>query len=98
MVFTEMLKTQGLSEEQVKGIIKEMNRNRIFITYEEKIEERYRKMKQQRDQLRDTLLQAKAAMGELNKVLMTDRIRQSDTGVNHDINRSGEEVSRKHDQ
>jgi deoxyribodipyrimidine photolyase len=47
--YKELLEEQGLSEEQIKTIVKAMRKDRIFITHEEKIEERYQKMKHQRD-------------------------------------------------
>lgn len=52
MNLLEVLETQGLSEKQISAITDVMYRNRIFITYEEKIEERYHKMKLQRDSLK----------------------------------------------
>ena len=55
MEYTKLLEEQGLSEEQIKTIVNAMKKNRIFITREEKIEERYQKMKQQRDLLKKKL-------------------------------------------
>jgi|GEM_PF-4458883 hypothetical protein len=85
MVFTELLISQGLSEEQVKEIIRKMSKNRIFITQEEKIEERYRKMKLQRDQMRVKLQLAEATLGELNRVLMTNKNMAIEDITNHEI-------------
>lgn len=62
MDFLEVLKTQSLSEEQIKAIAKAMRKSRIFITSEEKIEERYHKMKLQRDSLRKRLDLAEKAL------------------------------------
>lgn len=73
MVFIELLKSQGLSEEQLNVIIKEMKKSKVFITYEEKIEERYQKMKLQRDQLKDKLKLAEAALEKLNEIFQTDK-------------------------
>jgi hypothetical protein len=53
--YTKLLEEQGLSEEQITAVIKAMRNNRIFITHEEKIEERYQKMKHQRDLLKKKL-------------------------------------------
>ena len=55
MNFLEVLQAQGLSEKQISSITDLMLSNKIFITYEEKIEERFSKMKQQRDRLRARL-------------------------------------------
>ena len=68
MVFLEILKSNGLSEEQISAITREMGRNKIYITYEEKIEERYKKMKLQRDTLRSRLKLAEEALEKLNMV------------------------------
>lgn len=86
MVFTELLLTQGLSEKQIKILTKEMLRNRIFITKEEKIEERYRKMKLQRDQLKAKLNQTEAVLRELDRVLKMElEYGQSKTETNNEI-------------
>jgi hypothetical protein len=53
--YTKLLEEQGLSEEQITAVVKAMRNNRIFITHEEKIEERYQKMKHQRDLLKKKL-------------------------------------------
>lgn len=71
MIFLELLKSQGLSDDQVKSIAQEMVRNRIFITNEEKIEERYQKMKLQRDHLRRKLKLAEKTLEEFNRSLQT---------------------------
>lgn len=55
MNFLDVLKAQGLSEKQIAAIVDNMKRNKIFITYEEKIEERYQKMKLQRDGMKSKL-------------------------------------------
>jgi hypothetical protein len=52
MTFSEILSVQGVSKEQCTAIMKEMARNRIFITKEEKIEERYHKLRQKKDELK----------------------------------------------
>lgn len=68
MVFFDLLKSQGLQEEQIAAISNEMRRNRIFVTYEEKIEERYIKLKLQRDNLRIKLDLAEKAFEELYNI------------------------------
>ena len=67
MVFLELLKSQGVPEDQITAITQEMKRNRIFITGEENIEERYQKMKLQRDNLKIKLILAEKVLDELNQ-------------------------------
>lgn len=55
MNFLDLLIAQGLSEKQTAAIVDNMKKNKIFITYEEKIEERYQKMKLQRDGMKSKL-------------------------------------------
>ncbi len=69
MNFIYLLKEQGLSEEQIKIITKEMKKHRIFVTREEKIEERFQKMKFQRDYLKSRLESAIKALSDLNEAL-----------------------------
>ncbi len=71
MMFLEVLKSNGLSEEQISAITREMGRNKIYITYEEKIEERYKKMKLQRNTLRSKLKLVEEALEKLNMVFHT---------------------------
>jgi len=73
MLFIELLKAQGLSDEQIAIIAQDMHENKIFITYEEKIEERFRKMKLQRDQVKTKLHLAEAVVEELNRVFINDK-------------------------
>lgn len=77
MNFMELLQSNGLSEEQLSEITKAMKKNRIFITYEEKLDERYRKMKLQRDNLRSRLEMAEKTLESLKNNL----------NINEDIQR-----------
>lgn len=67
MIFTELLKEQGLTEEQIAAITGEMSKNKIFITNEEKIDERYAKMKLERDDLKEKLSKADETITDLKK-------------------------------
>lgn len=69
MEYTKLLEEQGLSEEQIKTIVNAMRKNRIFITQEEKIEERYQKMKQQRDLLKKKLELTESAIENAQSML-----------------------------
>lgn len=54
----ELLKGLGIEERIIQNILKGMNDNKIFTTKEEKIEERYNKMKLERDDLKEKLSKA----------------------------------------
>ena len=62
-----ILKDLGIEEEVVKNILKSMKDNKIFITKEEKIEERYNKLKLEKEDLKDKLLNADKTIDELKK-------------------------------
>jgi hemoglobin-like flavoprotein len=65
MTFFEILSAQSVTKEQISVILKEMSRNRIFLTKEEKIEERYLKLKQKRDELKNKLDHAVCIISDL---------------------------------
>jgi septal ring factor EnvC (AmiA/AmiB activator) len=69
MTFLDILSVQGLSKEQCSAIMKEMERNRIFFTKEEKIEERYHKLRQKRDEIKSKLDQAVCNIADLKSKL-----------------------------
>jgi DNA gyrase/topoisomerase IV subunit A len=69
MTFSEILSAQGVAKEQCSVILKEMSRNRIFLTKEEKIEERYLKLKQKRDELKSKLDHAVCIIADLKNKL-----------------------------
>ena len=75
MEYTTLLEEQGLSAEQIKTIVKAMRKDRIFITHEEKIEERYQKMKHQRD-----LLKKKLELTE-NTIKNAQRVMESQSDI-----------------
>ena len=55
MNFQEILASQGLTKKQYDAVKIKMLQNRIFITKEEKIEERYQKLKRKRQMLEEDL-------------------------------------------
>lgn len=67
MTFEELLKAQGLTDEQVTAIMGAMKENKIYTTVEEKIEERYEKLKVERDDLKGKLETAETTIGDLKK-------------------------------
>ena len=67
MTFLELLKAQGLTEAQITAITGEMSKGKLFITNEEKIEERYGKLKIERDDLKEKLGTADTTIADLKK-------------------------------
>ena len=67
MKFAELLKAQGLTDEQITAITGEMTKNKIYTTNEEKIEERYDKVKLERDDLKGKLATADTTIADLKK-------------------------------
>lgn len=63
----EILKGLGIEDEVIKNIIKGMKDNKIFITKEEKIEERYNKLKLEKEDLKEKLGNADKTIEELKK-------------------------------
>lgn len=62
-----ILKDLGIEEEVVKNILKSMKDNKIFITKEEKIEERYNKLKLEKEDLKEKLTNADKTIEDLKK-------------------------------
>ncbi|MFX0547918.1 phage scaffolding protein [Hathewaya histolytica] len=67
MDFKEFLKNQGLSDEQINKILSGMKENKIYTTSEENMEERYNKLKEQKEDLENQLGTANTALEELKK-------------------------------
>jgi predicted RNase H-like nuclease (RuvC/YqgF family) len=67
MKFEEVLKAQGLTDEQITAIIGAMTENKIFTTTEEKIEERYEKLKIKKEALQEELTEANTTITTLKK-------------------------------
>lgn len=86
MIFTELLKKLGLPDEQITAITGEMSKTKLFITNEEKIEERYKKLKLERDNLKDKLSKADTTIEYLEKSkkdneILQEIIRTHDTTI-----------------
>lgn len=67
MKFKEILKNQGLTDEQISSIEKEMKDNKIYTTFLENADERYNKLKGQKEDLDEQLKTANTTIGELKK-------------------------------
>jgi len=67
MTFEELLKAQGLTDEQIAAIMGAMKENKIYTTSEEKIEERYEKLKAERDGLKAKVETADTTIADLKK-------------------------------
>lgn len=75
MTLQELLKTQGLSEEQINSILGAMKENKIFTASEENLDTRYGKLKTDHDSLT-------TQYGEATKLI--DKLKKSNAG-NEDL-------------
>ena len=67
MNFNEILKNYNLNDEQIKAIISDMKSNKIYTTSLENIEERYSKLKSQKEDLSSQLTKANDAISNLKQ-------------------------------
>lgn len=67
MNLEELLKAQGLDDNQVKSILGAMKKEKIYTTNLENIEERYNKLKGQKDDLEGQLNTANSTIKDLKK-------------------------------
>lgn len=67
MTFTEILKAQNLTDEQIVKISTEMKSNKIFLASEENLDVRYNKLKLESEQNEQELEKSKALINELQK-------------------------------
>ena len=67
MTLEEILKAQGLSEEQIKAVTKGMADNKIYITELENAQERYEKLKTQKEDAEEKLKTANGTIADLKK-------------------------------
>jgi len=67
MTLQEILKAQGLTDEQVEKTIGEMKQNKIFIAGEENLDTRYAKLKTDHDGVNKQLTEANALIEQLKK-------------------------------
>ena len=67
MNFTEILKAQGLNDEQIVKISAEMKSNKIYLASEENLDVRYNKLKLESEQANQELAKSQALITELQK-------------------------------
>lgn len=67
MNFKEFLLGQGVTEEQADKIVSGMTKNKFYLVSEEKLEERYEKLKQQKEDVQNDLDAANALVENLKK-------------------------------
>lgn len=67
MKFEEILKTQGLTDEQIKTVMGAMKKEKIYTTTLENAEERYNKLKGQKDDLEGQLKTSNDTIKDLKK-------------------------------
>ena len=67
MNFTEILKAQGLNDEQIVKISAEMKSNKIYLASEENLDVRYNKLKLESEQNAQELAKSQALITELQK-------------------------------
>lgn len=67
MNFTEILKAQNLTDEQIVQISAEMKSNKIYLASEENLDVRYQKLKLESEQTNQELAKSQALITELQK-------------------------------
>lgn len=67
MKFKELLKAQGLTDEQITAITGAMNQEKIYLTNEQNIDERYSKLKNQKAELDNQLAERDTQLEVLKK-------------------------------
>lgn len=67
MNFRELLKKQGLTDDQIKAVVEAMKTEKIYTTKEENIDERYEKLKSQKEDIDSQLKEANTTITDLKK-------------------------------
>ena len=67
MTLQEILKSQGLNDEQIESVVGEMKQNKIFTSGEENLDIRYNKLKGEHDSKIEELTKANQLIDELKK-------------------------------
>lgn len=67
MTLQEILKSQGLNDEQIESVVGEMKQNKIFTSNEENLDIRYNKLKGEHDSKIEELTKANQLIDELKK-------------------------------
>lgn len=76
----ELLKKLGFSEEQISKVIGGMKENKIYTTTEEKLDERYSKLKEQKEALEEQVKNANDTIADLKKGNKDNEILQTKIG------------------
>lgn len=80
MTLQEILKSQGLNDEQIQKVLGEMKQNKIFIAGEENLDIRYSKLKTDHDTMTSQYSEAKKLIEELKKGSKGDEDLQKKVG------------------
>ena len=67
MKLSEILKNQGLSDEQINKIIADMKENKVYTTYIENVDEKYSKLETEKNNLKGQLDTANTTIKDLKK-------------------------------
>ncbi|CEQ09745.1 minor structural GP20 protein [[Clostridium] sordellii] len=67
MKLAEILKNQGLSDEQINKIIADMKENKVYTTYIENVDEKYSKLETEKNNLKGQLDTANTTIKDLKK-------------------------------
>lgn len=84
MTLAEILKAQGLTDEQIATITGEMSSNKIYTTNEENIDVRYNKLKTERDDLKVKLDTADTTITDLKEANKENETLQSTIKTHED--------------
>lgn len=80
MTLQEILKSQGLNDEQIQKVLGEMKQNKIFTAGEENLDIRYSKLKTDHDTMTSQYSEAKKLIEELKKGSKGDEDLQKKVG------------------
>ena len=67
MDFKELLKTKGLTDEQINAVISGMKENKIYLSSEENIDTRYEKLKDKKKEIEEQLKTANTTIANLKQ-------------------------------
>ena len=88
MDFKTLLKNQGLTDEQVNAITGAMAAEKIYLSSEENIDDRYKKLKVKKEALQDELKEANATIEALKKDNISnkdlqDKVKEYETTIDN---------------
>ena len=67
MDFKELLKTKGLTDDQINSVISGMKENKIYLSNEENIDTRYKKLKDKKEEIEEQLKTANTTIANLKQ-------------------------------